>query len=68
MYLAQNPYFNDIKDIDIKATLVDEYYFDRMIVKYRKEIVTLGETVTQSEVNQFVQNMSIEEFKKVIDS
>lgn len=41
MYLSNNQYFKNIPDIDIKSTRVDEYYFDRMVVKYRKEIVAL---------------------------
>lgn len=68
MYLNNNPYFKDIPDIDIKATRVDEYYFDRMIVKYRKEIVALGTTVTQAEIEQYRKEMSAEDFKKLIDS
>jgi UPF0176 protein len=41
LYLQQSIYFQDIPDIDIKATRVDDYCFDKMIVKYRKEIVAL---------------------------
>jgi predicted sulfurtransferase len=41
LYLQASKYFKDIPDIDIKATQVDDYYFDKMIVKYRKEIVAL---------------------------
>ena len=68
MYLANNQYFKDIPHIDIKATRVDDYYFDRMIVKYRKEIVALGTTVTQAEIEQYRKEMSTEDFKKLIDS
>lgn len=68
MYLNNNVYFKNIRDIDIKATRVDEYYFDRMIVKYRKEIVALGTTVTQAEIEQYHKEMSPEDFKKLIDS
>lgn len=68
MYLQSSPYFNDIKDIDIKATRVDDYYFDRMIVKYRKEIVALGTSVTQAEIEQYHKEMSPEDFKKLIDN
>ncbi|MBP6910157.1 hypothetical protein KBC03_01000 [Patescibacteria group bacterium] len=45
--MSNSKYFKDIRDIDIKSTKVDSYYFDRMVVKYRKEIVALGTTVTQ---------------------
>jgi len=68
MYLANSPYFNNIPDIDIKATRVDDYYFDRMIVKYRKEIVALGTSVTQGEIEQYHKEMTPEDFKKLIDS
>jgi predicted sulfurtransferase len=39
--LESGEYFKNIEDIDIKATKVEDYFFDRMIVKYRKEIVAL---------------------------
>lgn len=68
LYLQQSKYFQNIPDIDIKATRVDEYYFDRMIVKYRKEIVALGTPVTQAEIEQYHQKMSADDFKKLIDS
>ncbi len=68
LYLQQNQYFKDIPDIDIKATQVDEYYFDKMTVKYRKEIVALGTTVTQAEIEQYRQELSVEDFKKLVDA
>lgn len=68
LYLASKPYYQDIPDIDSKATRVDDYYFDRMIVKYREEIVTLGYPVTPEEVQQYHQEMKIQEFKKIIDN
>ena len=66
--VQQNQYFKDIPDIDIKATQVDEYYFDKMTVKYRKEIVALGTTVTQAEIEQYRQELSVEDFKKLVDA
>ena len=68
LYLQSSKYFQNIPDLDIKATRVDEYYFDRMIVKYRKEIVALGTPVTQAEIEQYRKEMSTEDFKKLIDS
>ena len=68
LYLQNNEYFKDILDIDAKATKVDEYYFDKMIVKYRKEIVALWTPVTQVEVAKYHKEMSPEDFKKLIDS
>jgi predicted sulfurtransferase len=41
LYLAASKYFKDIPDIDTKATMVDGHCFEKMIVKYRKEIVAL---------------------------
>lgn len=68
LYLSANPYFQNIPDIDIKATQVDDYYFDKMIVRYRKEIVALWTTVTQAEIEEYRKEMSAEDFKKLIDS
>lgn len=68
MYLEGNQYFKDIPDVDIKSTKVDDYYFDRMVVKYRKEIVALWTTVSQWEIEKYRKEMSAEDFKKLIDS
>lgn len=68
LYLTNNQYFKNIPDIDIKATRVDDYYFDKMIVRYRKEIVALGTTVTQAEIEKYRQELSVDDFKKLIDS
>jgi UPF0176 protein len=68
MYLAANPYFQNISDIDAKATKVDAYYFDKMTVKYRREIVALGTTVTQAEIETYRKEMSVEDFKQLVDS
>ena len=38
-----------------------------MSVKIREEIVTLGEKVTAEEVRQYHKEITIEDFKKVID-
>lgn len=39
-----------------------------MTVKYRKEIVALGTTVTQAEIEQYRQELSVEDFKKLVDA
>lgn len=67
LYLQSKPYFQNIPDIDIKATKVDQYYFDRMIVKYREEIVALNYPVSPKDVNQLKQEVSIEQVKTIID-
>ncbi len=67
MFLANNPYFKDIPDIDIKATEVDGHQFDKMIVRYRKEIVALGKTVTADEVRDADKQITIDEMKRIID-
>ena len=41
--------------------------FDKCIVKYRAEIVALGQTVTQERIEQADKQISIEEFKRIID-
>jgi len=68
LYLQNSAYFADIPDIDVKASTIKDHAFDRMIVKYRKEIVALGMTVTQSEVDNAYQKISVEEFKKIVES
>ena len=68
LYLATSKYFNDIVDIDTKATRVDKHYFEKMFVRYRKEIVALGTTVTQWEIEKYRKELSPEDFKKLIDS
>lgn len=49
-YLSQTRHFADIPDIDVKATNESGHCFDKMIVKYRDEIVALGVQVTQAQV------------------
>lgn len=67
-YLAHSPYFAQIADIDEKASTVAGHAFDKMIVRYRQEIVTLGKTITAQQVKQSLQEISADEFKKVIDT
>ncbi len=66
-YLAHSPYFQDIPDIDQKATLVDNHQFEKMIVKYRPEIVALGVKVTAQQVKTADRQLGINEFKRIIE-
>lgn len=67
MYLAWNQYFCDIKDIDIKATDVDWHQFEKMIVRYREEIVALWKTVSEAQVHDADKQITIDELKRIID-
>lgn len=68
LFLAGNPYFNDLLDeVYTKATDVDGHQFDKMIVKYREEIVALGKKVSQAQIDHANKVLSIQEFKKIID-
>lgn len=68
LYLQNSIYFRDIPDIDVKASSIKDHAFDRMVVKYRKEIVALGMTVNQAEVENAYQKISVDEFKKIVES
>ncbi len=67
LYLAASKYFKDIPDIDTKATMVDGHCFEKMIVKYRKEIVALWEVVNQKMIEQSHKEIRIDEFKNILD-
>lgn len=42
LFLQTNPYFHDVHEqIDIKSSPVKQHMFEKMIVKYRQEIVAL---------------------------
>lgn len=68
LYLASNPYFQNIPDIDIKASKLTSHAFAKMTVKYRPEIVALGMKVKQKEVDQSYQKINIDEFKHIVES
>jgi UPF0176 protein len=61
-------YFSGITDIETKANLVDGHKFEKMTVKYREEIVTLGEKVTAEDVFKYKKEISPEQFKEILDS
>ncbi|USN56417.1 MAG: hypothetical protein H6766_05160 [Candidatus Peribacteria bacterium] len=66
-YLSQTRYFADIPDIDIKATSESGHCFDKMIIKYRDEIVALGVQVTEAQVKAAKQEVTPEELRRIID-
>ena len=67
-YLDSISYFQNISDIDAKSTLIEGHQFEKMLVKYREEIVTLGEKVGAAEVAAHKKELSPEQFKAIIDS
>lgn len=67
-YLASSPYFKDIPDIDTKATFVDTHEFDKLIVRYRAEIVVLGKKVSASQVATADRQIPIDEFKRIVET
>ena len=66
-YLAQSSYFQNIPDIDAKATFVEDHQFEKMIVKYRPEIVALGAIVTAEQLQTADRQLSVDEFKSIIE-
>lgn len=68
LYLRQSAYFSDVEDqIDDKISLVHQHMFDKMIVKYRSEIVTLGKVIDQKSFTQSLQDLPPEELKSIIE-
>lgn len=67
LYLDSIDYFKDIPDIDDKSCPVPEHMFEKMHVRYRKEIVALGEKYTAKDIQNSKHKMNIDEFKKVMD-
>lgn len=68
-YLSQHPDFNDITDIDIKASKwLFWHCFDALRVKYRDEIVVLWHKFTAADITKYELKLSVEELKKIIDT
>ena len=68
LFLQNSKYFQWVEDqIEEKSSPVSEHMFDKMIVKYRQEIVALGKTIDQASFERSLQELSDEDFKKVID-
>jgi UPF0176 protein len=67
LYLASKRIYDNIPDLDVKSTKVSEYHFEKLIVRYRREIVALDYPVTAAQVEQYRQDMPIEEFKELLD-
>lgn len=69
LFLKSNPYFDDVEEQIIKKiSLVSEHMFEKMIVKYRPEIVALGHTIDAADYQKSVQNLSVDQLKQVIDN
>ena len=67
LFLSSSQYFKAIPDIDLKATDVDSHQFEKMIVRYRSEIVALGKTVTADQVRESDKQITVDELKRIID-
>lgn len=68
LYMQSKYWLRDVDFLDLKATKVDDYYFDKMVCKYRDEIVKLDYMVTQEEVEKYKQEISIEDFKQIMEN
>jgi UPF0176 protein len=68
LFLDSIPEFNNIPDIDEKTTIVDSHQFPKMIVRYRKEIVALGEVFKFSEIKEATHKITVDEFKQVMET
>jgi UPF0176 protein len=68
LYLQSTAYFKEIPDIDSKANQVDGHQFDKMICKYRKEIVALGQVVSEADVKRANKEISIQQFKDIVQT
>jgi UPF0176 protein len=69
LYLSNNKYFFDVgNQIKEKSSPVSAHMFDKMIVKYRQEIVSLGKTINETAFQRSLQELSDEELKKIIDN
>ncbi len=66
-FLSESTYFAQIPDIDIKATDVDGHQFEKMIVRYRSEIVAMGKQVSATQVRLADKQITIGEMKRIID-
>lgn len=67
MYLQQTWYFASIPDIEDKRSDVDSHVFEKMIVKYRDEIVALDQQVDPRQVHETLQEVKPEEFKDMLE-
>lgn len=67
LYLNAHPLFNNIPDIEEKSTSVSDHQFPKMIVRYKNEIVVLGEVYNASEIEEVKYKISTDEFKNILD-
>ena len=68
LYLWSKSYFQDIADIEIKTMDVAKHCFDKLIVRIRKEIVTVGTVVSPWDVQKNYKKILIEDVKYIIDT
>lgn len=68
LYMQSKSRLQDVEFLDLKATKVDDYYFDKMICKQRDEIVKLDYIVTPEEVEKYKQEVPTKEFKQIIEN
>lgn len=66
-FLSENKYFSQIPDVDAKATHVDGHQFEKMIVRYRSEIVAMWKQVNATQVRLADKQVTIDEMKRIID-
>lgn len=67
-FIEKNVYFSDLlEEIRVKKTSVDAHQFDKMIVRYREEIVALGKVVTSEQIQDADKQISVDELKRIIE-
>jgi UPF0176 protein len=66
-YLEHHKLFNNIPDIEEKSSDVDGHKFPKMIVRYKREIVALGEIYKSKDISKAKFKASPDELKKLID-
>lgn len=69
LFLSQNRYFSDVEEqINAKLSPVHKHMFEKMIVKYRPEIVALGMKIDEASYNKSLQTLHVDGLKEVIDN
>lgn len=68
LYLDSIEYFKNIDDIENKSCVVDEHKFKKMVVRYRQEIVALGEKYSAEDIKKAKHKISVDDFKNLLDS
>ena len=65
--LQSTVYFQDITDIEVKSMAVHGHQFLALRIKHRNEIVTMGQTVTATQVHRSHHTISVSALKEIID-